>query len=207
MIRILKWLGIIATAGTIGFAAGMYAPCGKFTAPDWPAWVQAVGSVVAIFAAIWISKDQDRQRRKDALTVAAVVASSMVHRISQVKQSIRAESERFDTISRIDGNPVEFAKLLLLIDAQPNWHNDDVVRLAALPNQSAYKMAAAIDRIFTAKLLLERAVADQNTLTDNKTRMEYAKKICEALDEAATCYEIAAINMHNFVKKFTTPYS
>lgn len=207
MIRILRWFGITAIAGSIGFAAGMYIPCGKFASPDWPAWVQAVGSVVAIFAAIWISKDQDRQRRKDALTVAAVVASSMVHRITQVKQSIRAESERFDTISRIDGNPVEFAKLLLLIDAQPNWHTDDVVRLAALPNQSAYKMAAAIDRIFTAKLLLERAVADQNTLTDNKTRMEYAKEISAALDEAATCYEIAANNMHNFVKEFTTPYS
>lgn len=168
-------------------------------------WMQAIGSVAAIFAVIWVSQAQDRQRRAEALTVAAVVASSMVHRITQVKQSFRTASEQFDTMSRIDGNPVEFAKILLLIDAQPNWHTDDVVRLAALPNQSAYKIAAAIDRTFTAKLLLEKAVADQDVFNDNKTRMDYAKKISIALDEAATFYEVAANNMHDFVKEFTTP--
>lgn len=206
MIRILSWLGIVAIAGGIGVAVGMFIPCSKFATPDWPAWVQAVGSVAAIFAAIWISKAQDRKRNDDALTVAAVVASSMVHRIVQTIQTLRDANERFDTMSQVDGSYTDFGNYLSLLEALPEWRTDDVVRLAALPDNSAHKVAAAIDRTLTAQMLLKKAAINKEITSNSEIRRDYAKKISLALDEAATCYEVAANNMNNFVKKFTNPY-
>ncbi|WP_155627423.1 hypothetical protein [Burkholderia cepacia] len=53
-----------------GFALGVVLVCAVTHMPggssDWAAWVQAVGSVIAILAAIWISRDQYvKQTKKD----------------------------------------------------------------------------------------------------------------------------------------------
>lgn len=57
---------IFVTAYTAGLISGVAVLIARPTVSDLPAWVQAIGSIAAIFAAIWIAQSQaGRERKKD----------------------------------------------------------------------------------------------------------------------------------------------
>lgn len=56
---------------------------------DWPAWVQAVGSISAILAAIWVSEDQGRQQKlRDATREKAEIVGTLRSLLAEVQTTL-----------------------------------------------------------------------------------------------------------------------
>jgi hypothetical protein len=56
---------------------------------DWPAWVQAVGSISAILAAIWVNHDQGRQQQlRDAVREKAEVVGTLRSLLAEVQTTL-----------------------------------------------------------------------------------------------------------------------
>lgn len=61
---VLIWCGALILVAVINIYPGFSAVDAMFRKPEAPAWVQAVGSIIAIFAAVWISRDQEFRARR-----------------------------------------------------------------------------------------------------------------------------------------------
>lgn len=76
------WLGIAAVMGLGALLAIVpgYGKIGEWMAKDAaPAWVQAIGSVLAIYTAVWTVSRETKRREKQELRLASLAASA-VHR-------------------------------------------------------------------------------------------------------------------------------
>lgn len=61
---------------------------------DWPAWVQAVGSVAAIAAAIWIDQGAARRLRAERSDLAKQAIATRLSLIDEASESVRAAIAR-----------------------------------------------------------------------------------------------------------------
>lgn len=99
----------------LGIAAILVLVCARlFISPatfDWPAWVQAVGSISAILVAVWVSSDQVNQQRlrdeaKDQAELTGVLRSLAAEVETTLEYSAKHVETAFGTIP--SGLPVGF---------------------------------------------------------------------------------------------------
>jgi hypothetical protein len=60
------WCVVLIAAAILAIVPGWPAVCGWLSKAEAPAWVQAIGSIGAIFGAAWIAGYQERSRARDA---------------------------------------------------------------------------------------------------------------------------------------------
>lgn len=84
---------------------------GEVSGIDWPAWVQAIGSVVGIGAAIWIASGQNRQQRRLLATTEAAqrlqaaetvkyLAQATTNAINHVAELLDSRDKVYDRATR-----------------------------------------------------------------------------------------------------------
>ena len=113
---------------------------GSLTASDWASWVQAVGSVCAIFSAIWLASREDRRRRKEAIALAMVSLASLLPKIKRVGDAIDGfiqELDREGDVGILADYPLWPEKLR----AAGKWHKEDYLPLVVLPRNVAAHLA------------------------------------------------------------------
>jgi hypothetical protein len=117
-------------------------------------WAQAIGSVAAILVAIWIARRDFRVRHHEALRIAQISATAIIHDVRT--KSIYAKEARDVLIrSRALGYPpTEINYALSFIQFQEWWGVDDIVKLAPLANDNALYLAQAQSLIRDAIALM-----------------------------------------------------
>lgn len=113
---------------------------------DWPAWVQAVGSVGAIIAAIWIGRQSDKRARElvesERARQAKVAASYICHALASIRRDVLSIAEdvrknmRTLESKKSHGPPRWLLKPDGYIVAMPPAH-DRLIELALLLNSDA----------------------------------------------------------------------
>lgn len=87
---VARFWPVVAISGAAAltlYVAYVLAPCGETF--DWPAWVQAVGSISAILAAIWVSDDQGRQQQlRDAARENAEIVGTLRSLLAEVQTTL-----------------------------------------------------------------------------------------------------------------------
>jgi hypothetical protein len=121
---------------------------------DFPAWVQAVGSVAAIFVATRIARTEQRLRRREALAAAGVTAAlvetTLVNIRSAVTMTRRAHRE---IATRHDGLLI-FVAAANQVVAVPVPSEDQLIRLTASHMTGAEDLADLCSKLDRVRALL-----------------------------------------------------
>lgn len=84
------------------------------TTLDAPAWVQAIGSILAIVLAIWIMKEQRRQQLNDEVVRDAAFAEYIERFLDEVGNTFRSIDDTIDAVGSKDGIAAASASALQL---------------------------------------------------------------------------------------------
>ena len=136
-------------------------PAAPHGAGDWPTWLSAIGTIGTFIYAIVLANTQERQRRKDARTVAQVYAAGLESEMNQAIDLLSAN--KMEISSRINNNSGAFRpkeitgrfKEIKQIDAQ------DIAILVPLHDGLAVKLADAQGRLNVIRKRYEGALVSQ----------------------------------------------
>jgi len=168
---VFMFIGLVDTIAAKGMASA-----------DAAGWAQAIGTFGAFVGAIWIANNQERLRRSDALAVAKMMAATMTYRLVALHNDLVDAYTWFDKFSKEDGTAKGFQYKAEFLQNQPHWSAEELKKLVPLPGDSAYKIAAALDRIGSAVSLIRRDVANPyfNSLSEyRKSRAVFVRMILE----------------------------
>lgn len=121
---------------------------------DIPAWVQAIGSVAAILAAIRISRSEDRRRRREAIEAAEVTGALVRSKLLDMRAALVDVRSAYGEISQRHDGILRFVAAANRVVAMPVPTEDQLIRLTASPISGAAEMAEMIARIDRVQTLL-----------------------------------------------------
>lgn len=113
---------------------------------DWASWAQAVGSVGAIAAAIWISTFETRARRHERLELGRVAAAGLAVRLANIRIYLSLAVSTFQVSSIVDPSPADLDEMKRVCrdikeDLVPPG---EINALSPFADDLAEKLAAAI---------------------------------------------------------------
>jgi hypothetical protein len=79
---------------------------------DWPAWVQAVGSIIAILAAIWIDNGAARRSKKAFERAILRDQINEAQRLSQWEEALKDAVESIEKVVELVTSPGRFNQLI-----------------------------------------------------------------------------------------------
>lgn len=162
---------------------------------DCAAWLGAIGTVGAIIGAILIASSQERYRQRESMGAARISAAGMLMRAASLHTEALYSSQWFIKFGQDDGDLATFINFKDSLSALPMWSHEELVRLAPIPNQCAFNLAAAQDRLFAAVNLIKVAVARPGFTSDRSGRMASALFVGQLLDEAREFLHLAFSEM------------
>lgn len=161
MTRIFKWLNnshvivallfitVIAWLISIGQVYDL-------SKTDWATWVGSVGTVGTLIGTIWISTAETRRRERAELILAKLHGAALINRIDLASISVLALVKML--AARTDVDSIEdgfYGERLASLNALSLWQVSDLVPLVPLPNNTAAKLAQAVDQVVALKRHLE----------------------------------------------------
>lgn len=203
------WFGVpraiwiyVAVAGTIGaivFVQNVW----DLNKSDWAAWAQAVGTVTAIGATIWLATSEARRRTSDARDIAVLTAAGMALRVSQSAGLIETYAQTMDAAHKHDCPPDVFGTLWETISALEICSDDEQIKVLPLPNGCAYNLAGARDLLGGAVVTLNR-VSRSKERFDADSRKERAGSLARVLSAAHFKLESAAMECRSASMQITS---
>ncbi len=182
--------------GLVGGAAGaatiLFIRGGLWGDPVAAAWVQALGSIAAVLAALFIATGQQRrdaarkhERQITLLTGAKIAASAAAAAIAMPHEVLKDAQFGPNAISR-EADLSSFSGAQALLQKFPIFELDDqdvilaMTRLSVMIGGSEVRMAYLID------LLRSGEEPDDSNKAELKSRAEMAAKLCATVFTAST---------------------
>lgn len=125
---------------------------------DWLLFAQAVVSATAIVGAFSVAFYQHflehGRKRVNDLKRAKIVASAVTMKSAWYRGIVKQAFERMQAATEGDCDPKEFSYQAKRLESLSIWSIEEIVSLEALPNNCAHNLAAGLDRVETARLLM-----------------------------------------------------
>ncbi|WP_157627239.1 hypothetical protein [Variovorax boronicumulans] len=121
---------------------------------DIPAWVQAVGSVLAIGAAVRISRAEDRRRLREAVAAAEVTGALVRSRLLDLRAALAKVRQEYTGIARSHDGILKFVAAANVVMATPVPSEEQLIRLTASPITGAAELAELVSRLERVRTLL-----------------------------------------------------
>jgi hypothetical protein len=192
LVSILFSVAFVAADGWLGYKDFLRGPIS--------AWMQGIGTLAAVFAAIGLAAKQDTAKRRDELTRAQVVGVALLHQLMPTMHSLPAVVGDLRRIARIDSamDELEWASNRLKNLSLPS--QEELLLLAPIGGECAKSLARV--RGFTAQAshALDTFV-DEGHHTDSDGRRAAAKT---AHGFASTAYSQLYAG-HKALMEFITP--
>lgn len=145
----------------------------RFTPADWASWAQAIGTVAAIAATIWLATRDDRRRRQDAHDLAVLTAAAITFRLSTALANVRYIADLMDQAHKSSGEAADLGPYANYINAISICTDDEQARLIPLPSRCAYRLAGARDRLHAAYVTLSSMAMAQDRFNDARRKSAY----------------------------------
>lgn len=125
-----------------------------------PEWIGALGTIAAFAGTIWIATAETRRRNREEMTKAKLQAAALafrVHHVVLVSKEIVSKIDQFYDLN-------DAAKCLGFctfvkdkLESLQLWNVDEIAVLAPLPNNTAERLAQALDEIYRLIKLMDAA--------------------------------------------------
>ena len=151
---------------------------------DWPAWVQAVGSIAAILVASWIADRDARVRRYEANIVAMVAATEIGQAVETLSHSVEDMSRSLDDL---ENSRVPFAQVQSIgsqLDVIRAWTVSEIAQLAPLQGRAAMHIALAQSQLAEAKFDILRITKTPDLFSSHEHRSDVRFQLQFRLNEA-----------------------
>ncbi|WP_155301744.1 DUF456 domain-containing protein [Burkholderia gladioli] len=146
-------------------------------------WMQAIGSIAAIFGALWIAFQQDLKRKRDELQAAMITASGMAFRLRENLDELAEVVTEFDRMARFDYNPFRLEPLGDRIKLLRRWSSDEEIALIPLGAQCAVNLASARDHLHLVSLKINGFFGSDDA-SNSEARREFSAKLAIYLGTA-----------------------
>lgn len=121
---------------------------------DFPAWVQAVGSVAAIFVATRIARTEQRLRRREALAAAGVTAALVETTLINIRRAVTMTRHAHREIATRHDGLLNFVAAANQVVAVPVPSEDQLIRLTASHMTGAQDLADLCSKLDRVRALL-----------------------------------------------------
>lgn len=196
------WIAIL-TIGCFAFLAVVYTAFGGqifgriFRSEAAAAWVQALGSIAAIAAAVALARRDALERRRLAAIDAFVVASRIRESVRKVMHSTSGLMSTFN----IQSKTLEdyYAKTNVMrerIDAMPVIPAADVAALARASGITAANLGTALDLI----AILRSRFVEVSDLRPTQVTMAFGSTVRRELDQAYECLKLASAEIDTIAR-------
>lgn len=118
------------------------------TKAEWSGWFQAIFSVTAIFAAIWIARAGERLRRVEAIDAAEVAAVLLAADLREFIAAVKRAEVAFREAGEPDGNWVHFVDAANAIARLDELPADQILRVTSASPDVAGDVARLAEVIF-----------------------------------------------------------
>ncbi|SAL26217.1 hypothetical protein [Caballeronia telluris] len=173
---------------------------------DWASWAQAIGSVAAVGAAIWLASQEDRRRKEQSLIAAKLSASGMTTKLSINVTLVEGARDFFKAAGQADGDPTKFDWWFARLSGLKLSTRDEQLALIPLPNNCAYKLAGANDRLHSVVETLGAFMKSPGRAESNR-RKEAANGISFLLGEVAALLDSASVECKKATESLTSSRS
>ncbi|WP_175701140.1 hypothetical protein [Burkholderia ambifaria] len=180
-------------------------PWETLEASDWASWAQAVGTVAAIGATVWIATREDRRRHKEAHDLAVLTAASMRLRTASAHARIRYIAAKIDAAHKCDAAPESLGAFAKYIRDITVCSDEEQAKLIPLPNRCAFRVAGCRDNLAAAAEFLESLMASTARL-DSDRRKETFGMAAVATSEAERQLKVAVAICQNVSLAITSPH-
>ena len=151
---------------------------------DWPAWVQAVGSITAILVAVWIADRDARARRHESYVIALVAAT-------EINQAIEALAYRLEDMAKglesLESSMAPFGAVQLVLEQLETarfWSVSEIAQLTPLPGQAAIRIAMAQSELAETKLDAKRSMTKPDCFSKADFRKDVSFQLRHRLEQA-----------------------
>ena len=165
---------------------------------DWAAWVQAVGSVIAIFSVIWLAHTDERRRHSRELQNAAIAAIAVRMLLTPVQGLLPVICEATSRYATTDAHPNNFALIGKQLGNAVLPTEEQLHRLTEVPSDAASDLAYAVGQIRQAKLFAEIAYQTSPELESNERKHQFVN-VATGLRLAKLHMDRALANIDRFV--------
>ncbi|MDR6447431.1 hypothetical protein J2794_003547 [Paraburkholderia terricola] len=155
-------------------------PWNSVEGSTWAGWAQAIGSVAAIAVAMWLATREDRRRSTEAMSLAVATSATLTTRLAIALVQTERQLKRLSSMAKYDAAPGNFETANEQLTAIDIGTIDDVKSLIPLPEDAAYKLAGAQDRLHAVRRMLKMASESREILESSDLRKEFAGQ-CEVL--------------------------
>lgn len=150
---------------------------------DWATWVQAIGSVGAIFSVLWIAGRDRRQKQSEQAVAADVTAVAVIRTNIRALPDLVAARDDMQRLNKFDGPPEKFDIHRDSLIALRLPTEEQLLRLTLVPGNAARQLSHAIGLIAQAENQLRRAALPANR-GDENLRKQFASSAFGYLDLA-----------------------
>lgn len=171
----------------------------------WIDVMTAVGTVGAAVVALGIALRDGREGRRRAFAIANLTAAGMTFRLASAVRTLKSAMDWAEATKQFDCAPSDFAKWHLTLSRLEVCSRDEQLAVVPLPNDCAYKLAGARDRLHVAKGLFEEfsSSADRQNSEERKAR---AGLLSMVLNEAYLLLDKATGECQLASHGLTSPY-
>lgn len=205
MEKVVNRYAALVIAVLTGALAYEYIPWREFSRSDWASWAQAVGTVAAIGATVWIATREDRRRHKEAYDLAVLTAASMRLRTAGALARVRHIAAKIDAAHKFDTAPENLREFAAYIRETRVCSDGEQAKLIPLPNRCAFRLAGCRDNLHAAAAILE-SLMDSTERFNSDCRKETFGMASLAMSEAERQLKIAVAECQKASLAVTSPY-
>lgn len=166
----------------------------KIDAGDWPAWIQAIGSIAAIGAAIWISRFEYVRARREKLAERERAEAATCALLAPVLGSLISHFEDIERSLNLCSSPVTEGEFNLMLGLLALDQLEQLLdRFETLPEDQAHHMYAVLTlgRNYRAIINSDRETTERGYVflfggaTDRELAKTFAAEVAVASRNAA----------------------
>lgn len=154
--KILATISVLAIILEFLYFVCCVIPWAKMGVAEWAYWVGAIGTILAVCGAIWIANRDSAIRRRDAMTIAILVASTSQSKVQQLGQII---DDAIKHLSEFDDDWLHERFLKLAKDVlrhRPSLSTETIAQLTPLNGSCALKFAQVQNAITNVCVALDK---------------------------------------------------
>lgn len=159
---------------------------------DWSSWIQAFGSLAAIYGALWIYYHQTKAAANASLITAKIAAAKLMPQIASFSGELVGMARKLDFQQQVDQGAAFLKSESTKLSSHGDWPIDEISRLAPLPNDCAEKLSIGLGFISAARRLLAGACENDLIERDPNFRRGVATKVSFLLTQGATLLQQSA---------------
>jgi hypothetical protein len=197
MLTWFRWATLMIALGAASYYGYRTAPWSCMDATVLAYWVAAIGTIGTLIGTIVIATSENRRRKKTEVDFAKLAAAGMLFKVRRVRRAVRAfnamiarpaEQHEIDSAVQVD-----YAGFIQGIEDAGMWNLADVMPLIHLPNETAYNLEYARDRIAYCMPIL------YTQLTSRRSQAYEASVIMQSLSKI---FEEAHVSLELAIREF-----